>query len=436
MTSGDTSFPAWLVTIVVLAVAIAFVAVDPAGLASGFAGREMGLFRALDPIAVIRDASSIPAQILLLEIVGAALALLIAARRPLLAIVVAVAAAVVAQIVSLLVYAHLHVAFELANAGAGLVVAALAGAMACLAAPERSARLAATKPRPTAPVAAAASETPPASVLGAETMTSLSCSLLRLPALAESFGSDGQGLLHLVETAIGALVEDATGNGAALSRFDGASFAAHWRAGQTPAHADRACDSAARMIETTGKINAALAEKWPNRDRPCPVVEFAIGIASGPVLAGHVRSHGSQTTLVVSGREPTPERLAERAALYGAAALASEDTRAAAGRAHAFLEVDFCVLDRGGAPARLYALQGNALLRASPKFRAVATFHERIFQAIAAREWQSARELIAQARNLSGASARLYDLHLARISWYEANPPPQDWDGAFRAELG
>ena len=34
-----------------------------------------------------------------------------------------------------------------------------------------------------------------------------------------------------------------------------------------------------------------------------------------------------------------------------------------------------------------------------------------------------------------GASQKLYDLHLARIAYFEANPPDADWDGAFRPIL-
>lgn len=435
MNSGENSFPPWLVAIVVLALAVAFVAVDPAGLASGFTAGELRLFHALQPLAVIRSVDSLPAEILLLEIVGAALVMLIAVRQLVVTIAVAIGAALLAQLASLLIYAHLHVAFELANAGAGLVLSALAGALACAANPERVPKLSETRPKPATAPSAAAAEAEPTPVLGAETMTSLACGVFRLPALAESFGSDGAGLVRLVETAMGGLVADATENGAALSRFDGSTFAAHWRAGQTPAHADRACESASRMIETIGKINATLVEKWPHRDVRCPVIEIGIGLASGPVLAGHVRAHGSHTTLVVPAREPAPERLAELAGSYGVVALASEEARAASGHAHAFLEVDFRALDSGAAPVRLYALLGNALLRASPKFRAVATFHDNIFQAIFGRQWEKARGLVEQCRRISPASAKVYDLHLARIAWYETNPPPPGWDGAFRPPL-
>jgi adenylate cyclase len=78
---------------------------------------------------------------------------------------------------------------------------------------------------------------------------------------------------------------------------------------------------------------------------------------------------------------------------------------------------------------------GGVIVRASPKFRALAVFHDHIFQAIRNQNWRVARDLIAQCRRLSGANQALYDLHLARIAYYETHPPGADWDGAFRTVL-
>jgi adenylate cyclase len=74
-------------------------------------------------------------------------------------------------------------------------------------------------------------------------------------------------------------------------------------------------------------------------------------------------------------------------------------------------------------------------MRASPKFRALTTFHNHIFQSFRTQQWPKTRELIAQCRRLSGASQKLYDLQLDRIARYEATPPGADWDGAFRPML-
>ena len=86
-------------------------------------------------------------------------------------------------------------------------------------------------------------------------------------------------------------------------------------------------------------------------------------------------------------------------------------------------------------PVKLYAMLGNPVVRASPKFRALMTFHEHIFQSLRTQQWQKTRDLIDQCRKLSGASQKVYELHLARIAYFESNPPGVDWDGAFRPIL-
>ena len=78
---------------------------------------------------------------------------------------------------------------------------------------------------------------------------------------------------------------------------------------------------------------------------------------------------------------------------------------------------------------------GSPVMRASPKFRALLTFHDHIFQSLRTQQWDKARELIEQCRKLSGASQKLYDLHLARIAYFQDNPPGENWDGAFRPIL-
>ena len=115
--------------------------------------------------------------------------------------------------------------------------------------------------------------------------------------------------------------------------------------------------------------------------------------------------------------------------------IVSEDARKAAQRGFAFLEVDFIAAGPHDEPIKLYAMLGNPLVRASPKFRALETFHEHIFQSLRLQQWQKARNLIDQCRKLSGASQKIYDLHMARIAYFEANPPGADWDGAFHPIL-
>ena len=204
MKTDETTFPAWLPTLVVLAAAIAFIVADPAGLASRFATLEFGIFRALHAAGTpLRTVDSIPAQILLLETVGAALVLLIAARQYSWAIGVALAAALAPQLASLLICVHLDALFDTANASAAILLAAIVGLFARpFGRPEPRGLVMAGRRAPQA--RAAKAESAAAQAGEVLVLTSLSCGLQRATALARFFESDAAGFMRLAEFVIGA----------------------------------------------------------------------------------------------------------------------------------------------------------------------------------------------------------------------------------------
>lgn len=435
--SDQPLFPGWLPTLLVLALAVAYIAADPGALATRFATHVFDLFRALHPRTNPLLVDSVPVQILFLEGIGTALLLLISARQYSWVVAVALVTAFAALTSSWLLYVHLGVLLDTANADLAIVLAALTALLAEPFSEGEPRSRATVKHRAGEARAFASGAGMTAPPLEGEVlvMTSLSCGLQRISALVRSFENDAAAFMRLADSIVTPLMEDAASHGAWISRFDGTSFSAQWPAAGNGAHADQACDAAGRMIIELGKANERLALEWPQGEKPCPTLEIGIGLATGKNLAGAVHALGRTEACLVAESGATAERLLLLSERYGAAAIASETVSGATQRSYAFLEVDFVVLDPGAPPVRLYALFGNALTQASPKFRAVATFHEHIFRSIRTRQWGKARGLIVQCRKISGADQKLYDLHLTRIAWYEANPPPPDWDGAFRAPL-
>jgi adenylate cyclase len=187
------------------------------------------------------------------------------------------------------------------------------------------------------------------------------------------------------------------------------------------------------MTVSLASTNERLSQERRFDGTPLEALEIGIGIATGQAVAG---AFGAEHYSYAVTGEPIvlADRIRGLSGQYGPAVVVSEDTKKAADRGFAFLEVDDIAGTRNE-PVRLYAILGNPLVRASPKFRALSTFHEHIFNSLRTRQWRKARLLIEQCRKLSGASQKLYDLHEARIAWYEKNPPAADWDGAFRPEM-
>jgi adenylate cyclase len=257
-------------------------------------------------------------------------------------------------------------------------------------------------------------------------VTYLVCGVRGLGELAAAHKNHPASFTSLMQQVLSPLMEQALAHGGTIDRMTADGFAAFWNAPLDDAdHALHACEAAHGIATMAGRIQEILPQS----------VAIGVGIATGPVIAGGFGGHG-RTGYSVHG-EPVSlaGRLQALTHQYDAALIVADETRRAAERGFAFLELDTIATGRSDPPVTLHALLGNPAARASPKYRALSVFHDHIFQAIRKQHWQMARDLIAQCRRLSGASQKLYDLHLARIAYFEKNPPGENWDGAFRPVL-
>jgi adenylate cyclase len=264
-------------------------------------------------------------------------------------------------------------------------------------------------------------------------VTCLSCGVREYAQLSESFADDPVGFTRLMGTVMRPLVDTAIAHGAMVDRVTAGGFLAYWNVPlEDSEHAIHAVEAANRMTVALAEVNEQLSRERRFDGTAYDPISIGIGIATGDAVAGGFTAHGHTAYCVNGDPVELAASIRTQSAAYGPAIVVSDDARKAAERGFAFLEVDFLALGARGEAIKLYAMLGNPLVRASPKFRALATFHEHIFQSLRTQQWDKARDLIAQCRKLSGASQTLYDLHLARIAWFETHPPGADWDGAFR----
>jgi len=257
-------------------------------------------------------------------------------------------------------------------------------------------------------------------------VTYLVCGVRGLTELAAAHKNHPASFTSLMQQVLSPLMEQALAHGGTIDRMTADGFAAFWNAPLEDAdHALHACEAAQGIATMASRIKEILPQG----------VEIGVGIATGPVIAGGFGGHGRTGYSVHGEAVALAGRLQALTHQYGAALIVADETRRAAERGFAFLELDTIAAGQSDPPVTLHGLLGNPAARASPKYRALSVFHDHIFQAIRKQHWQMARDLIAQCRRLSGASQKLYDLHLARISYFEKNPPGEGWDGAFRPVL-
>src|SRR4051812_8782679 len=260
-------------------------------------------------------------------------------------------------------------------------------------------------------------------------VTYLVCGVRGLSGLASSRRDDPAGFTRLTEKLLTPLIDQALAHGGTIDRLTPDGFAAFWNAPlEDTDHALHACEAGSAMRMAWTKVAEELAQQ------AAPAMEIGVGIATGPVIAGGFGASGRMGYSVHGDAVSLTQSLQALSHLYGTALIVSEETKRQAERGFAFLEID-TIAAGPTPPVTVYALMGGPATRASPKFRALTVFHDHIFQAIRKKNWPMARELIAQCRRLSGVSQKLYDLHLARIAYYEKHPPGPEWDGAFRPIL-
>jgi adenylate cyclase len=268
------------------------------------------------------------------------------------------------------------------------------------------------------------------------TVTYLYCGVREFGGLADSFKDDPAAFTRLMQRVLVPLMDVALARGGTIDRLRADGFSAFWNAPlDDPEHAIHACEAANAMMEAIARSNEVITHERRNDGVAFAPVEIGIGIASGQVIAGGFSAHGRTAYSVTGDCAVEAGRIQGLSAQYGPAVIVAEPTRKAAERGFAFLEVDYIAAGAHDEPVKLYAMLGSPVMRASPKFRALLTFHDHIFQSLRTQQWDKARELIEQCRKLSGASQKLYDLHLTRIAYFQNNPPGENWDGAFRPIL-
>lgn len=231
-------------------------------------------------------------------------------------------------------------------------------------------------------------------------ITYLSCRIANMDELEQAFSGRPAQLAALLEKRLSGLRSCALEQGGAIERTGSTGFAAFWNAPlDEPQHTGKALAAACRMMRY-------LAEQSEvHRGAP---LKLHIGIASGEAIAGFIGGAYSVSGACVRRAED----LRAACGRYGFAALADDETAA---HDFALLKIDRSADEKFGTPA-IHALLGDRSVRASPTFRALSAYHERIFAALDTNRHEEARLLMSQAAALSGASRKLYDLYAERTA--------------------
>ncbi len=259
-------------------------------------------------------------------------------------------------------------------------------------------------------------------------MTFLACRIRGFDSIMETLDRDPAGLTKLTRCTLTPLIQAVLDRGGTIDRMTPDGFTAFFNAPLDDSrHASHACECALAMMQALEKANRALEHASFDNASLGPV-GIGIGLSTGTGVVGDFGTDHLPHFTVAGRASLHASELVRLSGDYGTSILVAESTRAMAESDFAFLEVDVEPIQTGNQQP-FYALLGTPVSRANPKFLALKAFHERIFQAYRAGEWDKARGLIEQCRGLSGANPVLYDFYLKRISLLESHPSGANWSG-------
>ena len=261
-------------------------------------------------------------------------------------------------------------------------------------------------------------------------ITFLACRIRGFDAIMDAL--DPPALTKLSRCTLTPLIQAVLDRNGTIDRMTPDGFTAFFNAPlEDSRHASHACECALAMMQALEKANRALEHANLDAGSLGPV-GIGIGLSTGTGIVGDFGTDRLPHFTVAGRASLHASELERLSSDYGTSILVAESTRAMAESDFAFLEVDVEPFATGNQQP-LYALLGTPVSRANPKFLALKAFHEHIFQAYRAGEWDKARGLIEQCRGLSGANPVLYDFYLKRISHLESHPSGANWGGKLEA---
>ncbi len=263
------------------------------------------------------------------------------------------------------------------------------------------------------------------------TLTVMVCDIRGFEDVLTRYHDTPAALTRLIGRFQEVMTEVVHKNKGLVATYYGARIVAYWNASGTDTeHASNACNCALRMIDALQRLNDEFSDDAKQDLVPFEAVSVSIGLETGPCVVSLAKEGGRPELVTVGETVAVAELLARRADSYGPAAIVGSSAQVDAQKLFALLEIDCLRLPHRPEPVQVFALLGNPLVKASPRFRALDATHKEIFAAYRAQNWQLARALVQECRKLPAAASKLYDLYDRRITNFERTPPPEGWDGA------
>jgi len=262
-------------------------------------------------------------------------------------------------------------------------------------------------------------------------MTVLFCDMKGFTSLSE--GMTPQGLVKVMNHYLSTMSGPIRSHRGIIDKYIGDAIMAYWGPPFTE-HSEQArlaCLAAVEMADRGKALRTELPELLGVRTVPSDC-EVRIGIATGEVLVGSIGSEFMMSYTVMGDAVNLASRLENANKIYGSHSLASEAAVMAAGDAVESREVDRLVVVGQTHPEAVFEIIGRAGELTEKQLELLARYAEGL-AAYRAHRWDDAHRAFQAALEAipgDGPSMAMAQ----RVENFQANPPPADWDGAWRPD--
>lgn len=260
-------------------------------------------------------------------------------------------------------------------------------------------------------------------------MTVLFCDMKGFTALSE--GMTPQGLVKVMNHFLTAMSEQVRSNHGVIDKYIGDAIMAYWGPPFTEKGEDArlACLAAIGMLGRVAALRTELPELLGVRAAGS-ACDVRIGIATGEVLVGSIGSEFMMSYTVMGDSVNLASRLEGANKAYGCRCLISEATMTAAGDTIETREIDRIVVVGQVHPEAVFEIMAGKGDLAPERLALRARYAEGL-AAYRARRWDEARRAFEAALEAVPSDEPSKSL-IKRINDFVTEPPPDDWDGAWR----
>ncbi len=249
--------------------------------------------------------------------------------------------------------------------------------------------------------------------------TIMVCSVRDMGKLAEHYQGSPFALGAIVNKTYDGVAQTVAKHGGQIIQT-GDTLKAVWHTAQEPGtNATSACECSLEIVEKLEELNASLEGEFSYDGLSFNAVTLNIGIASGACIISQPRRRPKRNLSVYGAPMNLASRLCRRSEQYGPAIIVDNRTAELEGHQLAHLSLDTIASETDQTRLPIHALLGNAVVRASPRFREFNQYHRQLFAAVRGQLWEEAEHIVEKCRAIPGASPTLYDFYSEKIAHKE-----------------